>query len=57
MTHRQALQGFPDRVKYRSENQLTEMKAVPAGNWEVTVSFNFISERTLYRLPLYHCPY
>jgi hypothetical protein len=51
MTHRQALQGFPTQVKNRSVkqfNQLTSFIALPAGNREVTVPFNFISEHAVF---------
>jgi urea transporter len=45
-------QGFPDtsQVLLRKNNKinLSFFIAVPAGSWEVTVAFNFISERTIF---------
>jgi hypothetical protein len=42
---------FPIRLKYRPiKNQLAYISAVPAGSREVTVAFNFISERTVHSL-------
>jgi hypothetical protein len=48
MTHR--FKVFPIRGKYRSikqQNQLIYIIALPAGSREVTVAFNFKSERTV----------
>jgi hypothetical protein len=50
MTHRQALQDFPNtsQVSLHKNNKINLPKeAVPAGSQEVTVAFNFISERTV----------
>jgi hypothetical protein len=47
MTYRQAIQGFPIRVKCRSMkqlSQLTHIVAIPAGSREVTVALNCSSE-------------
>jgi hypothetical protein len=48
--HRQVLQSLPIRVKYRSIKTIKAtylFVAGPTGNREVTVAFNFISERTV----------
>jgi len=50
MTHRQALQGFPDTNHvsvHKTVTLLTFIVTVPAWNQEVPLAFNFISERTL----------
>jgi hypothetical protein len=51
MTHRHALQGFSGTSQVsldkNNKNQLTCIITVPAGSQEVTVAFNFISERTV----------
>jgi hypothetical protein len=48
MTHRNALQGSPDiSIVPQKQNQITFVIAVPAGNREVTIAFNFISEHTV----------
>jgi hypothetical protein len=50
MTHRQALQGFPDmnQVSLHINNKINLFFfAAPAGRWELTVAFNFIGERTV----------
>jgi hypothetical protein len=50
MTHRQALQGFPDMSQislHKTMKSTYLFIAVPAGSREVTITFNFISERTV----------
>jgi hypothetical protein len=50
MTHLQALQGFPDtsHASLHKNNKIIWCSTtVPAGIREVTVAFNFISERTV----------
>jgi hypothetical protein len=50
MTHRQYPQGFPyiSQVSLHKIIKSTCLHfAVPAGSWEVTVAFNFISKRTV----------
>jgi hypothetical protein len=50
MTHRLALQGFPDTSQTSlKQNILTYNTAVPARSREVTAALNFISKRTVYR--------
>jgi hypothetical protein len=50
-THRQALQGFPDtsQVSLHKNNKINLFKdSSSAGIREVTVAFNFISERSVF---------
>jgi hypothetical protein len=52
MTHRQALQGFPDtsRATLHKNNKIifpTAYYSSSAGSWEVTVAFTVISECTV----------
>jgi hypothetical protein len=54
MTHRKALQGFPDtsqaslHIKIIKSTSLFFFSAVPARTREVSDAFNFISERNAY---------
>jgi hypothetical protein len=50
MIHRQVLQRFPDtsQVSLHKNHKINlPWKAVPPGSREVTVAFNFISERSV----------